>query len=1263
MSSQPAVPQVILGGRPRVQRAHSSAPSATSSATPNRSGSYALQGNVGSPNSEAFYGNYVARPALQHSPQQQLNASPHSNSGVVFGSPSSNSGSSPNAGNPYATHQQANMAYDWQGPPVVDGTLAHPTASMAPRINNGGGNLSQPLLPPLQTSGTSPYANAGVYNVNSLGYTPVNLGGNVQSLSPQGGQQRAHSTPRPVSASGSAPGTPRASATGGNNALIRISMTEVKAFAQMFGLHEEIIKKVLKQTLGDRDQAMKEFERLSAKLRNQRSEDAPTSGAVGHHQSHPADFDAVTRLRQEEVANERQYYQSLSGNSMMGGGGTIAPSSSATTTQPVQSVKLEYGNMKTVMSVLEILGINNPSTTQLRIAIQAFNKQKGNADDATTQLLEEGTLFSSNSNAVTGDAPVQAGIGATNYPTSTTGYARGPPAIGTHQAFPVVPHSGHAPTASQAASNAAADLMSFGPLAPVDKLQALFPQVATAELDNALILTDNDVPSAQLYLTNVMGYTALGSVSTSASAAVTSAPVSGNQHWSQRVARPPTTSETLPSQGTVVNPSPANAYTYAAPLSPNPPANSNINVANPPMSTSVNFAAQNPTTQQAAASRPPLREDRPLPTLPQEEDDADAFVEGRVQYRDNLTTANPPVSGGGAATDPTTSAQSTCNEARTPPAATPALPPPPAKGLPPPPAKAAPPPPAGKAPPPPPVGKSPSPTASEDKKDELPATSPTPGDGPKKGPPPPPGAGAGKAPPPPPPPGKKGAPPPPPPPGKGTKAGESSTTPASHIQTNKTKALFWQKLAADPSTFEKTVWAAAAMASSDNGGSTDAAVSAEEQLAVALSPEEQEKLQAIFSQKAAPTQKDLAGGANANKEGKIEALDATREKNIGIVLQFIRLPLDTIEMAVKSMDRLTLSVDNIAGLISISPTPEDIKRASVHQKIYDENRNTTKLSNPTKFVLMAASIPRFQQRLQSWHASLVFEEEAAEVSERLTMIKNTLECSISSQKFPIILQYILSVGNILNAGTRYRDAKGFKMSDLPLVVATKTSDGKSTMLSYLVNLIDNKAPEAHQFLQELAPLQKVATNAGDLAKLDMAQFATELQELKTKTAQCGVLIKALQKEPQTADNNTVIQNLTTFSDIATPTLTDLTKRLAELNTSTIIRVGEYYGEDTSKPVDIQSLVKNLGSFVKDYEAELKSLTERRERQARMASGGANTTTHAAATPARTPRHGTALPGLSLGSLNATTAGGGGAIERPMTGRTYGVSDKAFEDML
>ena len=72
-----------------------------------------------------------------------------------------------------------------------------------------------------------------------------------------------------------------------------------------------------------------------------------------------------------------------------------------------------------------------------------------------------------------------------------------------------------------------------------------------------------------------------------------------------------------------------------------------------------------------------------------------------------------------------------------------------------------------------------------------------------------------------------------------------------------------------------------------------------------------------------------------------------------------------------------------------------------------------------------------------------------------------------STKFKKVLEVVLALGNYLNGGSFRGAAYGFKLDALNKLRDTKSADGDTTLLHYLVKLVNKKYPEAVHWGRDL----------------------------------------------------------------------------------------------------------------------------------------------------------------------------------------------------
>ncbi|KAI3900811.1 hypothetical protein MKW92_029769 [Papaver armeniacum] len=295
-------------------------------------------------------------------------------------------------------------------------------------------------------------------------------------------------------------------------------------------------------------------------------------------------------------------------------------------------------------------------------------------------------------------------------------------------------------------------------------------------------------------------------------------------------------------------------------------------------------------------------------------------------------------------------------------------------------------------------------------------------------PPPPPPPPPSTLPPPPPPAAKKvsAAPPPPPtfpktatkevsapPHRKSVKpvSGEfSSESSAEGSGKTKLKPLHWDKVTANPD--HSMVW------DKISGGS----FSFDDDLMEALFGNVATKK----SPKGNATKSSMAvGGANPNSPTQIFLLDPRKSQNIAIVLRSLAISRTDILDALQ--EGRGLDSDTLEKLAKFAPT-EDEETALV-----EFDGNITKLADAESFLYHIFKAPEI---LQLKNSLKILEAGCNELRTRGLFLK--------------LLEAILKAGNRMNAGTARGNAKAFNLTALRKLSDVKSSDGKTTLLHFVV---------------------------------------------------------------------------------------------------------------------------------------------------------------------------------------------------------------------
>ncbi|CAH8363477.1 unnamed protein product [Eruca vesicaria subsp. sativa] len=328
-------------------------------------------------------------------------------------------------------------------------------------------------------------------------------------------------------------------------------------------------------------------------------------------------------------------------------------------------------------------------------------------------------------------------------------------------------------------------------------------------------------------------------------------------------------------------------------------------------------------------------------------------------------------------------------------------------------------------------------------------------------PPPPPGSGGGPKPPPPP--GPKGPRPPPPMMSRGPKAPPLSSGPASSgdddAPKTKLKPFFWDKVQANPE--QAMVW------NDIRSGSFQF---------------NEEMIESLFGYAAADKNKnDKKGGSQAAIPQFIQILEPKKGQNLSILLR--ALNATTEEVCDALLEGNELPVEFIQTLLKMAPTPEE----ELKLRLY--SGEIAQLGTAERFLKAVVDIPFAFKRLEALLFMCTLHEEMAFVKESFQTLEIACQELKGSRLFLKLLEAVLKTGNRMNDGTFRGAAQAFKLDTLLKLADVKGTDGKTTLLHFVVQeIIRTEGRRAARTIRESQSFSSVKTE--DL----MAEETTEEME-------------------------------------------------------------------------------------------------------------------------------------------------------------------------
>ncbi|XP_056405302.1 formin-like protein 1 isoform X2 [Hyla sarda] len=230
--------------------------------------------------------------------------------------------------------------------------------------------------------------------------------------------------------------------------------------------------------------------------------------------------------------------------------------------------------------------------------------------------------------------------------------------------------------------------------------------------------------------------------------------------------------------------------------------------------------------------------------------------------------------------------------------------------------------------------------------------------------------------------------------------------------------------------------------------------------------------------------------SSQNHPNKVSLIDPNRAKNLAITLKKGGLTPEAITAAIQGYDMEALNVDFLELLSRFLPT--DWERQLISRYLKD-GKPLDQLGAEDRFMVHLCSIPRLTERVKT----IIFISSFPETTTRLTPQLNSLiAASISvksSEKLKGILELILAFGNFMNSSKRGA-AYGFRLQSLDVLLDTKSTDRKQTLMHYLVRTINEKYPHLAGFQSELHFLEKAATVSLDAVLSDVRSLQAGMEQ-------------------------------------------------------------------------------------------------------------------------------------------------------------------------
>lgn len=443
---------------------------------------------------------------------------------------------------------------------------------------------------------------------------------------------------------------------------------------------------------------------------------------------------------------------------------------------------------------------------------------------------------------------------------------------------------------------------------------------------------------------------------------------------------------------------------------------------------------------------------------------------------------------------------------------------------------------------------------------------------PSGGPPPPPPPSAG-GPPPPPPPGA-GPPPPPgsgPPPPPGMSA--APKVPVGPKPSIPMKGFLWSKLAVAPVNksifkemdFSKVELDLSGLESTFGAKVVEAKIGGKSETAV----EQQQK----------------------KKETLVTFVDSKRLQNVGIFVSSFKHTFREMAEAILMVNEGVIDAEMALKLMENAPSNEELKDIV---SFIDSGKGVDKLENVDKFFYQLSFVPQLTARLSCIAFKLNFESKATELKVAALRVKKAnRELEKAQEPMKEVLETILAMGNFLNSGTNRGNALGFQLLSLNQLMATKSTDNKTTLMEYLVSHFQAHPRTFESVLKLPNDLQSLAL----ATKVNWSLLQGDLQDLRKSFTETSALAATVNKSGHKLDVfvETVVPAISAFD----ATLSSLESSFKDIDES-YATLATLYG-CSAQTIPPEEFYNVLSSFFQNFDKAAKASAvnkEKAEKEAR-----------------------------------------------------------------
>ncbi|KAI0214437.1 Formin-like protein [Lamellibrachia satsuma] len=221
----------------------------------------------------------------------------------------------------------------------------------------------------------------------------------------------------------------------------------------------------------------------------------------------------------------------------------------------------------------------------------------------------------------------------------------------------------------------------------------------------------------------------------------------------------------------------------------------------------------------------------------------------------------------------------------------------------------------------------------------------------------------------------------------------------------------------------------------------------------------------------------------------VSLLDPNRLRNVAITRRKIDFSNEQLIRSINSLDLKTLSLERVEILLRIIPNDQEMKLYRDYER---DKKPVDVLSEEDKFMISLMKVERLSQKLHIMSYIGNFFDTQQHLQPQLNAVIAAGMSIKKSQKVKAMLEIILAFGNYMNSSKR-GGVYGFKLQSLDMLLDTKSSDKKMTLLHFIVITVQEKFPDLANFETELSYIEKAATVSLENVVMDINELVKGME--------------------------------------------------------------------------------------------------------------------------------------------------------------------------